>query len=102
MSGVNLSSQALTADQSKTDLKSISEEYGTEAPVYGRKLARWLVEGEEIYVRDNTDIEDLNDYTVEYREGRFGAETQAELRDLEKALEKGKEIAEEEILDQLS
>ncbi|PSG99690.1 MAG: hypothetical protein BRC28_03315 [Nanohaloarchaea archaeon SW_4_43_9] len=102
MSGVNLSTQALTTDKSKTGSKPISEEYGTEALIYGRKLARWLVDGDEVYVRDNTDIENLTDYTVEYRRGRFGPEALAELENLEDALEKGEEVAEQKISGYLS
>lgn len=102
MSGVNLNTQALATNKSETGSKPISEEYGTEALIYGRKLARWLDDGDEVYVRNNTDIENLADYTVEYRRGRFGPEALEELEDLEDALEKGEEIAEQKISGYLS
>jgi hypothetical protein len=74
LSGVNLSSQALTEDYDETS-KPISKEELGNAPTYGRKKARWVFWGDEIYVRDNEDIEGLKDYTVEHRSGRFGSET---------------------------
>ena len=96
MSGVNLNSTALVEDDDEDSKASSYGELGN-APTYGRKLARWLVDGEEIYVRDNTDIENLNDYTVEYREGRFGPEMFDEFNDVDEALEKGKEKARENL-----
>lgn len=74
LSGVNLSSQALTQDQGK-DSKSISEQELGNARNYGRKEARWILDHGELYIRDNLDIDDYSDYTVEYRSGRFGTET---------------------------
>lgn len=96
MSGVNLSSQALAEDYDE-DSKSISNDELGNVHSYGRRIARWLGGDEEVYVRDNTDIEDESDYTVEYRDGRFGSDTVAELDDLENALEEGREIAEENL-----
>ncbi|MFT4893183.1 MAG: hypothetical protein ACI8Z7_000984 [Candidatus Nanohaloarchaea archaeon] len=96
LSGVNLSSQALTEGYDETS-KSISPEEFGNAPTYGRKLARWLGMEEEVYVRDNTDLEDQKDYTVEYREGRFGSSILDEFDDVDEALEEGKEIAQENL-----
>ncbi|MFT4892653.1 MAG: hypothetical protein ACI8Z7_000435 [Candidatus Nanohaloarchaea archaeon] len=98
LSGVNLSSQALTEGYDETS-KSISQEELGNAPAYGRKEARWILDHGELYIRDNLDIVDRSDYTVEYRSERFGTETlpYAEFDDFGEAREYAELIVEDKV-----
>lgn len=100
MSGVNLNPETESDGLIEPSKSSLTPE-SCNAPNYGRKLARWVDDLQEVYVRENTDLEYGKQFTVEYREGRFGAthdhsgeEAEGLFNNIEDALEKGEEMAE--------